>query len=321
MKRSICIHIGLPKTATTTLQRGLFSNHSQLEFLGKRAGRDADPSLRRCVSDAAFRLANELFWEHVHASDIDESRRIWTEEVLPAVGPNKLPVYSFEGLAVSELDVRTAIARNLRDTFQCCRVMIGIRQPMDLVESLYFQRLKRNHLGKQAKRFEFPRSPSTEQWLESVVAGDELAPHLDYARTVRIFVDAVGRENVGVFALEDLKENAQGFADVLCGFLGIDREEGARLMEARRHNVRLSQDVALRMLRFERSGIASSIYASGGRTIRKRMLRLDRSDGSGSARLSISPESRNILEDRTREGNRWIAREFDLRLPELGYPT
>ena len=30
-----CLHIGLPKTATTTLQHLLFSKHPQIEYLGK----------------------------------------------------------------------------------------------------------------------------------------------------------------------------------------------------------------------------------------------------------------------------------------------
>ena len=37
-RRQCCVHIGLPKTATTTLQRELFPAHRQLEYLGKVPG-------------------------------------------------------------------------------------------------------------------------------------------------------------------------------------------------------------------------------------------------------------------------------------------
>lgn len=319
MTHPLCVHVGLPKTATTTLQRGLFAKHSEIEFLGKRAGREADPALRRCVSDAAFNLGNELFWLHVHRSEPDESRRIWADELAPVIDPNKLALFSFEGLAVAELDVRKAIARNLRDGFEGCQVIIGIRNPLELVEALYFQKLKRRHIGKLAGRFEFSRSPSTEQWLESVARGDELAPHLDYVRTIQIFVEALGRANVGVFALEDLREDPARFATGLCEFLRINIAEGVRLLEERRHNVRLSQEVADRMLRLERPGIASAFYGLAGRALRKKILRLEGFDAAASARLAISPAVKVAIEEKTREGNRWIAEEFDLRLREYGY--
>jgi hypothetical protein len=319
MMPRLCVHIGLPKTATTTLQRALFAEHSQIEFLGKRADRQADPAHRRCASDAAFRLANQLFWEHVQSIEPVEARRVWAEELLPAIDADRRPLFSFEGLAVAELDVRKAIARNLRDIFEGCRVIVGIRRPIDLVEALYFQRLKRRHIGNQRRTFERPRSPSTEQWLEAIVAGDELGPHLDYARTIRIFVDALGRNNVWVFALEDLKDDPDRSARDLCEFLGIDVEEGVRLLAGHQHNVRPSQRVADRMLRLERPGFASAIYAMAGRGLRKRILRLDQPKDSAGARLPISPTIRAAIEEKTREGNRWIAQDFGLPLSAYGY--
>jgi hypothetical protein len=319
MSRSLCVHIGLPKTATTTLQRGLFANHPEIEFLGKRAGHRADPRLRRCSSTAAFRLANQLFWDHVQSIDIDEAKRLYREEILPTTLPNRTPVFSFEGLAASGLEIRKAVAQNLRDVFGSCRIIIGIRRPVDLVEALYFQRLKRRHLGVEAGRFGLLRSPSAEEWLESVIGGFELADHLDYARTIRVFVEALGRTNVAVFTLEHLKADPDDFARSLCEFLCIDAAKGVRLLEGRRHNVRLTQPVVDRMLHFERTGIHSAIYAMSGRAIRKRILRVSRNERSADARLSISQEAHESIEARTREGNRWITQEWGLPLKEYGY--
>jgi hypothetical protein len=319
MSRSMCVHIGLHKTATTTLQRGLFANHPEIEFLGKRAGHQAEPGLRRCSSEAAFRLGNQLFWDHARSIDVDEAKRLYREEILPTIEPNRTLVFSFEGLAAAGLEDRKAVAQNLRDVFGSCRIILGIRRPVDLVEALYFQRMKRRHLGVQAGHFGLLRSPSTEEWLESVVAGSELAEHLDYARTARIFVEALGRANVAVFALEYLKAEPDEFARSLCEFLEIDAQQGVRLLEGRRHNVRLTQPVVDRMLNFERPGIRSALYAMSGRAIRKRILGVSRSEDSPNARLSISKEAHKSIEGRTREGNRWIAKEWGLPLKEYGY--
>ena len=321
MRRPLYVHIGLPKTATTTLQRGLFAHHPEIEYLGKRAGREVGRAFRRCLNEAAFRLADRLFWDHVEDKDIEEARRIWFADLLPSLQPEKTPVFSFEGLAVAPLSVRAAIARNLRAFTPGCRVLVGLRQPMELVEAVYFQRLKRRHIGRDSNPFERSPQPSAEEWLESVVAGRELAAHLDYARTIRIFVDALGRDNVGVFALESLRENPARFAEDLCEWMGIDKEAGARLLRGRRHNIRLSQELGDRMLEMERPGIVSAIYARSGRAVRKRMLRMKRFEGGPPARLSILPSIRTTLEERTREGNRWIAEAFNLQLGDYGYPV
>jgi hypothetical protein len=318
--RPLCVHLGLPKTATTTLQKGLFALHSEVAFLGKRAGKQAHPEWNRCSTEAAFRLADMLFWERALALDVDEASRLYAEEILPAIGPDKTPIYSYEGLAAADLDRRQAIAHNLKRVFDGCKVVVGIRQPVEWVQALYFQRLRRNHLHKQARRFRPPRSPSPQQWLESIVSGVELVPHFDYARTIRIFADALGRTNVGVFAIEQLARDPIAFATDLSGFLEIDPEEGVRHIEGRRDNRRLMQPVADRMRAIEASRFGSVAYSIAGHKMRKRIVGMGSDQSGERARFSVAPEFEEAIHAMTREGNRWIASEWRLPLEEYGYP-
>jgi hypothetical protein len=316
--RPICVHVGLPKTATTMLQRGLFARHSEIEFLGKCAGKQVDRRLRRCSSEAAFRLGDQLFWDHCRSIDVDRARRIYVDEILPGVSGGRLPLYSYEGLAAESLERRTAIGANLRDVFDVCRVVVGIRRPVDLVESLYFQRLARAHFGSQAGRLDFQRAPSPDAWLESIQDGRELSNHLDYARSIRILVQALGRENVGVFPLERLKAEPMRFSEELCGFLGIDADEGVRLLDGRRDNRRLTRAAVRRMSRVQRVGLGSAVYTLAGRKLRRRLAGLGR-DGGDAASFSIPASFRQWIDGRTREGNGWLADEFALSLADDGY--
>ena len=319
--REIGVHIGLPKAASTSLQQGLFARHSEIEFLGKRAGARAFESDRRCASDAALRLGDQLFWTHALAIDAARARHVFDREILAAQTQGRLPVYSYEGLAVASLPRREAVARNLSKVFASCKVVIGLRRPTDFVEALYFQHLKRRHLGARSSRLDFRQSLAPEAWLGAVVRGEAMADHLDYARTIRIFVDALGRESVQVFALEQWQAAPSTFAERLCAFLEIDAEEGGRLLAGRRDNRRLTESVYRRMRAFERPGLRSLAYGMSGRRLRKRWLGVDRADGEGRARLALSSPVRQAIDDRTRVGNRWIAGEWGLSLEDYGYPV
>lgn len=53
------LHMGLPKTATTTLQRCLFKHHSQIYYLGRDA--DVNPE-RGCISNDVHEFLSPLLW-------------------------------------------------------------------------------------------------------------------------------------------------------------------------------------------------------------------------------------------------------------------
>lgn len=319
MPRPLVVHIGLPKTGTTTLQKGLFANHPEIAFLGKRAGRRADPALRRCVNEAAFRLGEELFWTHVRDPDLDLARRIYRNDLPSQVDGHRLPVFSFEGLAAADVEDRRAVAQNVRAVCADAKIVVAIRRPIDLVEALYFQRLKRLHFGRRTRRGPRIRSPSPDAWLGAVLDRSEMAAHLDYANSIRFFVEALGQENVGVFAFEMLATNPAGFARDLCRFLEVDADEGIRLLETRRENPRLRQPMLDRLARFERPGVRAFLYGLAGSRLRKRLVGYSRIEDAAPARLVIPTRVRDEIDARTREGNRWIATTWGLPLEEYEY--
>ncbi len=319
MPRPLVVHVGLPKTGTTTLQKGLFAHHSEIAFLGKRAGKNFDSDLRRCVSEAAFRLGNQIFWQHARDPDMDLARRIYRDEVLPSVDDRRVPLFSFEGLAVADLEDRRAVAENIRALCPDARIVFGIRRPPDLVAALYFQRRKRLHFGHPTERERRDRSTSTDAWLAAIVRGTEMAEHLDYARSIRLFVEALGRDNVGVFVFEALVEDPEGFATSLCRFLDIEAEEGIRLVGTRRENRRLTQPVLDRLARFERPGWLATLYGLAGPRMRKRLVGQGRFEDATPGRLVVPAQVQNEIDARTRAGNRWIANTWALPLEEYGY--
>ncbi len=83
-----CIHIGLPKAASTTLQQHLFANHSEIDFLGQnRPILYRTPMIREIVRKLSIRQSDQTLdeWER----SVEEVRRAGSKTSL-AKGVNTL---------------------------------------------------------------------------------------------------------------------------------------------------------------------------------------------------------------------------------------
>jgi hypothetical protein len=121
------IHIGLPKTGTTSLQRLTWPHIDGLAFLGK--GSRIDPGLFKCIFN-----------------DIDlESLKTWWDKSLKKIPPNMHSVmYSHEKLgkvpAINAVDV----ARRVHKVVGEATILITIRRQQDIMISQFFNYQAKN---------------------------------------------------------------------------------------------------------------------------------------------------------------------------------
>ena len=216
----ICgLHIGLPRTGTKTLQWNLFAQHPEIEYLGMFIGKIGTSHRRfhRCRNVEIQKFMQEILWEHRFQPDLDKCRELFQEHIHPELERGRVPVWSWESLTTDTWVNRWIRAENLRKALGPCRVIITIRHPMDLLESAYFQILGRENVTKGPRnkraiprqllgilRGEFGQPAhyeSIDEWFEREFEG-EILPHLEYARTIKLYGEIFGQEAMQVMVFD-----------------------------------------------------------------------------------------------------------------------
>ena len=316
-----CLHVGLPKTATKMLQIQLFARHSQVEFLGTYIG--SRRQYRQCRDAEVEEIINELIWDNRLRPNLPRCRELYRKSIAPAFEAGRLPVWSWESLMEDGHEVQRRRAENLKAVFGDCKLVIGLRHPLRLVESLYLQLIKRDNVGSRASFRAGVHYLPIDAWIRKNWERPGHAPtaHLEYAEAVEVFADVFGREAVGIFLFEQLREDQAAFIEAICRFLRIDTQEGVIHTRGQRENDRWAQPQLDRLKRIHGSLLRSTLFRFANRRTRRRMLGL-MTDGSGGppARAEISRAWQERILDKTREGNRRLVQRWNLPLERYDYP-
>lgn len=200
------VHIGLPKAASSTLQRSLFARHPGLMFLGPRADRpEIDRAFRSLKLDRDFDPAP-------------------LRDAVPQDA--RLPlVLSDEALTAYGADIGER-ARRLRSAIEPAGVIVCLRRPEDFVISSYLQYAR--GAGKK-----FDRLPSLEDWLEE----GRIFRGLRYAD----ILSAYAGQQMLVLLFEDLVAQPARFAAEVSDFLGVCPETTRELLARPPENQRISR--------------------------------------------------------------------------------
>jgi hypothetical protein len=324
-RRKPVIHIGMPKTATKTLQWRLFSQHSEVFYLGRFDG----PQFRKhhqaldCCRDATVqKVMQQIAYNKIFHPDLDECRRLLCQELKEANEKNLVPVWSWESYSTDVFSKRRVRARNLKYVFEDATILMVLRHPLVLLESAYFQQLKRDNVSPRLKFGSHPYYRSMDDWLEDSFQG-EILPHLQYGQTVQAYVEQFGIENVHVFLFDDLVKDEQAFFRRICNVMQIDPEEGVRLVQGERDNERWTVRQLQILQRIVESPIQNLLFRMTPHTWRLKWLELE-SFGTPihpgeKARAPISDRWKKEIFKAAEPGNRWLQQHFELPLQEYGY--
>jgi hypothetical protein len=315
----------MPKTATKTLQWRIFSQHSEIFYLGRFDGKQFQMKYRQyeaCRDETVFRIMDEVAYRGFRDPNIQDCKELLAQYLAEHNPENKVPVWSWESYATDSQQNRKSRAESLRLLFGEAKIVITIRHPIKLLESAFLQQLKRDNIGAKYQRGKAAFYCSIDQWVARDFM-DDISNHLDYPETVRMYVEQFGRENVCVLVFEDLLRDKVGFYNQLCKFMGIDPAEALRLVDVNVDNSRWTSAQLERLRSIKKSPLASLRFRFSNRKGRKKMLALT-SHGSSlstgdAAREEIAPLLREQVLARTCAGNEWLDQTFDLGLKEYGY--
>lgn len=215
--KPLWLHVGLAKTATTTLQRMLFSRHPQVGYLGKNwVDNDAAKSALMHLARSPERHVDlheiaSAFDELIRRYSADEQRRIC--------------LVSEEDLTTFRFINPKLCARRAKVVFPHARVLLVIREPIEWLQSMYFFRLS----------LRFPETlDGFNAWLKSGIDSDFVRSDLGQIQIgtlLDIYVDFFGPENLTVLRYEDFAADTADFVEELSTLLGIDGKIAIALIQ------------------------------------------------------------------------------------------
>lgn len=299
----LILHVGYPKTGSTTLQEGLFSKHPEIAYLGK----PFDPRFLRLerviltASDAEFERSLPTM------AKVTESR-------VRSLG-RSLVLLSHEGFLRSTRNgghdvLRTA--NRVRRVFAgpelgdaLVGVIIVIRRQPDLFLS-HFVQFVRGDQAELDRRVERLLDQPREGFPRTLFF-DEVLGHYR-----KLFGDAVD-----VLLFEDLIEAPGTYIRRVCEILGIDAEVGAKLAIGR-HDRRRRRDEGFYLVEARKT----LTHRTGALLAGLGLKQVGRALKRGSPlRVALSPLQTAAIEEVFVESNRRTQERFGLPLAQHGYAS
>jgi len=311
MELSTVIHIGFPKTGTTTHQNHLFSKHSQIVYLGKPYQNEHfKTGMHNLVMQESTIYRSPSLKEYVdsHLSGIDDQKKkvfLVSDEIM---------------VSVSKVRDKGVVAQRVKEVFSPCKILITLRNQLEILKSSYISgcRLLINVPGKYRGRF-----VGFEEWLEFSYENFNRS-HIGnfiFFNTVDYYAQLFGKSNVLVLLFEEFIHNKKEYINKLSDFLNIDGDESLQLIKTSHDNERIEQS----RLDFEHMvgshlPIGQNRLISGTAKLYYFFYKVLGKGKNKKAKVGIPDHWLARLKNFYREGNRKLVQNFNLPLEEYDYP-
>jgi hypothetical protein len=294
---TLFIHVGFPKTASTTLQRHLFARHSGLGYLGKPFSETMAQ-----VEESILRLDSFLYQESkAGLQDLvrDEISKSQHDKLLIShEGFLRNTRYGHHDLGTTAQRLHQVFAEGLGPD-STVRIIVNLRKQPDLILSHYAHFIR----GSQ---------DDFDSYVETILKN----PHYDfpsslyYYELLSYYADLFGKDNINVVIFECLQRNREQFVGELSAILGIDAAESGRLLEGKhqKQKDKLSDAYLVKPKR-------------GTAGVLGRLLASSRAETPGEPHLlALRSEQERRLADLYRDSNTLVREHFGVPLDEYDYP-
>jgi hypothetical protein len=234
--KKLFIHVGYPKTATTSLQNYLFAGHDEVGYINNDL--QSTSIIKRILysrENAIERNKSQIYAELKKVVDNYKNY-----ETLVFSNESLLSMSMFFRIAPKPMvfieDVNS-IARKLHKVFSESglfdevKIVIAIRRQEDLIKSIYAQVYNRYFK-------KFKQTNTFKKFITYSLLHKEnfILDALHFENVILQYEQIFGASNVGVFVFEELKLNPHSFITDLSRFLNIDKQISLDLLRDRNVN-------------------------------------------------------------------------------------
>lgn len=299
------LHIGYPKTGTTTLQAHLFAKHPEVDYIGKYIPGfgyetpEIGHLINHIISANSMRLDREACRSLKRI--LDERRRSSQAKAII------ISTESFLHVAGADFDI---LINRILEAFAPCRIMVSIREQFDLLLSFYRTHGKYGQYifvhKEQYEDLSFPIS--LDRWMNiNMLTIDRNVPGiLYYGEVDRILQSKFGDEYFDFFLYEEMRDNFESYVGSLSRFLGIDGVASWDILRGRHENPSALQNGQVLDGRGETRMYLSPVLA-------------DARHVAADASIRLNPGRTAEIRALYAESNRRLTRHGHLALERYGY--
>lgn len=320
---SVVIHMGMSKAGSTTLQRSVFPLHRDIFYYGKdlSCGKGSSPYPTTASQNLTLGLVNLDRFDGVSSdliTSVDEDRQAAEEQ-------GKLFVFSNEHLCESVCPAYQC--EILKEVFKDPYVLLIIRSQFSMLLSHYkFAGMNLRFVpGRYKKKF-----VSFDEYFEFLMenfrnrgghkARDWVGDYLriiDFNKFISINERAFGSERVIVVPFERM------ITDPSVLFQAIQDKTGFKFSYTNMDLPRENESIPLSgrgffwldmLSRLPGGEVAKGVARQFARPLHRMVSR-------GGSNLELTPQARKAVSELYADGNKMIAKRYDLNLRSLGYPT
>lgn len=318
--KQILLHIGYPKSASTTLQKCLFCKGKNSTFLGLYPRNNIGIDSSKNTQGIPYLKDSKLqaFYKYLHNSrEYDPIRAIglWRSiESTHASGKSSI-LLSHEALTAPFFSkVNSAEKRQrLKLLFPKAKILIVIRNQFDWLRSQY-----RDHpfdpdnlTSGEAYKFN--------QWTDKVLSGhrsSRVMEALNYVKVIKSYEKDFGKGNVNVLLFEELTEDLPAFSQKMAEFLGEEYTFVLQNLQEKRENKGVSE-IYNKLRRKQRKDSSAPLIDK----IIVRLLNSRFIKSLPQQKYTYNHSNQILINSLFSSGNRELATYRNLDLTKHGYPV
>ena len=306
-RRKLFLHVGYPKTATTTLQKKLFARHPGICYLGKPLTGDLldiEQHILRLDSVQFERALPDLQEKFAAlAQDCPAQQNM----LLSHEGFLRAARYEGHDIGRTAERLKQVFSDPVADEFEA-HVLITIRKQVDIIPSYFFDSVSRS-----PDRFH--------HFIDSSLENPQYGyfPSLFYDQVIGYYAALFGRERIRALPFEAFITRRENFLHILAGYLEIDAGTCLELVGGKSHNVKLRAGEGYRLSAHEYVLDRVNRRRPGVQQLPKTLRILLKRIPVKNYEFAMTPDERSRIQALFADSNRQLSGQFDLDLEEYGY--
>ena len=200
--KDVIFHVGHHKTATSWLQSRYFIDHPQINLISNSKAPWDDKLLNYLIGSTQrnFNTSRciKIFNDQLQSDEEDHINMISAE---------RLSGHPFSGGYDSFI-----IAERIYSCFPKAKIIIVVRNQIDMLRSIYQQLVKEGYLGN------FTDFIKSKRWKGTTFSMD----FLEYDLLISKYIELFSEKNVLILVYEDLRKNQQMYLNSISSFLNIE---------------------------------------------------------------------------------------------------